>query len=273
MFFDPIGWTASRSSFTPETPSELINCYLVFALVRRTAQFESRRNRGASATDDSNSDRLLFGQTISSQLDSRCALSRKKDPICAPVRQLGNVGMRPVRYDCADASLRRRHSLFNVFSRVLRLRVTAREFKIPGGEERIVYRAHVDIPGVRADRARSRHRGYRGVPTIEIGIDHSDLEKPAVGIYRDAGARRRSIFVSDEVHQRLPQCAVAVILIRSGDKPAFRIDVQYPLWNSHSGVGSSVCFNCIQMPDFPILGAVHLVIARACAVLQSMHGR
>ena len=66
MFFDSIGWTASRSSLAAETPSELINCYLVFALVRGTAQFESRRNRGASATDDGNSNRLLSGQTISS---------------------------------------------------------------------------------------------------------------------------------------------------------------------------------------------------------------
>jgi hypothetical protein len=66
MFFNSIGWTASRSSLAAESPSELINRYLVFAIVRGTAQFESCRNRGAAATDDGNSDWLLFGQTISS---------------------------------------------------------------------------------------------------------------------------------------------------------------------------------------------------------------
>ena len=67
VFFDSIGGTAPRSSVPAEPPSQLINCYLVFAVVRRTAKFEGRRNRGASAADDGNFDRLLFGQIISSQ--------------------------------------------------------------------------------------------------------------------------------------------------------------------------------------------------------------
>ena len=66
VFFDSIGGTAARSSFPAKTPAQLINCYLVFAIVRGTAQFEGRRNRGASAADDSNFDRLLFGQIIHS---------------------------------------------------------------------------------------------------------------------------------------------------------------------------------------------------------------
>src|SRR5580704_11474827 len=67
VFFDSIGWPAARSSFPAETPAQLIDCYLVFAIVRGTAQFEGRRNRGASAADYSNFDRLLFRQIVSSQ--------------------------------------------------------------------------------------------------------------------------------------------------------------------------------------------------------------
>jgi len=33
VFFDSIGGTAARSSFPAESPTELINSYLVFALV------------------------------------------------------------------------------------------------------------------------------------------------------------------------------------------------------------------------------------------------
>jgi len=66
VFFNSIGGAAARSSFPAKTPALLINCYLVFAVVRGTAKFEGRRNRGASATDDGNFDRLLFGQIISS---------------------------------------------------------------------------------------------------------------------------------------------------------------------------------------------------------------
>ena len=65
VFFDSIGGTAPRSSFPAEPPSQLINCYLVFAVVSRTAKFEGRRNRGASAADNGNFDRLLFRQIIS----------------------------------------------------------------------------------------------------------------------------------------------------------------------------------------------------------------
>lgn len=68
MFFDSIGRTAARSSLPAETPALLINCYLVFAVMRGTAKFEGRRNRGASTADDGNSDRLLFGQIISSHI-------------------------------------------------------------------------------------------------------------------------------------------------------------------------------------------------------------
>lgn len=67
VFFDSIGWTAARSSFAAKSPAGLIDCYLVFALVRGAAQFESSGDRSASATYDGNSDRLLFGQTISSR--------------------------------------------------------------------------------------------------------------------------------------------------------------------------------------------------------------
>jgi len=62
VFFDSIGGTPARSSFPAKTPAQLINCYLVFAIVRGTAQFEGRRNRGASAADDRDFDRLLLGQ-------------------------------------------------------------------------------------------------------------------------------------------------------------------------------------------------------------------
>ena len=64
MFFDSIGGTAARSSFPAKTPAELINRYLVFAIVRGTAKFEGRGDRGTSAADDSNFNRLLFGQVI-----------------------------------------------------------------------------------------------------------------------------------------------------------------------------------------------------------------
>jgi hypothetical protein len=67
VFFDSIGRPTARSSFPAKTPAQLIDCYLVFAIVRGTAQFEGRRNCGASAADDGNFDRLLFGQTISSR--------------------------------------------------------------------------------------------------------------------------------------------------------------------------------------------------------------
>jgi hypothetical protein len=66
VFFDSIGRPAARSSFPAETPTQLIDCYLVFGIVRGAAQFEGRRNRSTSATDDGNFDRFLFGQTISS---------------------------------------------------------------------------------------------------------------------------------------------------------------------------------------------------------------
>ena len=62
VFLDSISGTAARSSFAAETPSQLINCYLVFAFVRGTAKFEGRRNRGTSAPDDRNFDRVLLGQ-------------------------------------------------------------------------------------------------------------------------------------------------------------------------------------------------------------------
>jgi len=65
VFFNSIGGAAARSSFPAKTPALLINCYLVFAVVRRTAKFEGRRNRGASAADNGNFDRLLFRQIIS----------------------------------------------------------------------------------------------------------------------------------------------------------------------------------------------------------------
>jgi len=66
VFFNSIGGAAARSSFPAKTPALLINCYLVFAVVRGTAKFEGRRNRGASAADNGNFDRLLFRQIISS---------------------------------------------------------------------------------------------------------------------------------------------------------------------------------------------------------------
>lgn len=62
VFLDSIGRTAARSSLATETPSQLINGYLVFAVMDPTAEFEGRRNRGASAADDSNFDRFLMGQ-------------------------------------------------------------------------------------------------------------------------------------------------------------------------------------------------------------------
>src|SRR5258708_28213485 len=64
VFFISSGGPAAGRAFPAETPPQLIDCYLVFALVRRTAQFEGRRNRGASAADDGYFDRLLFGQII-----------------------------------------------------------------------------------------------------------------------------------------------------------------------------------------------------------------
>src|SRR5260370_29913836 len=64
VFFNAIGRTATRGSFAAQAPAELINRYLVFAFVRRTAKFESRRNRGASATDDCNLNGLLLGQIM-----------------------------------------------------------------------------------------------------------------------------------------------------------------------------------------------------------------
>ena len=67
VFFDSVGGTAARSSFAAKTPAELINCYLVFAFVLGAAQFERSGNRGASASDDGNFDRRLFGQIIYSQ--------------------------------------------------------------------------------------------------------------------------------------------------------------------------------------------------------------
>src|SRR5277367_6175938 len=67
VFLDSIGGTAARRSLPAETPAKLIDRYLVFALVLGPAQLESRRNRRASATDDSNSDRVLLGQDVSSR--------------------------------------------------------------------------------------------------------------------------------------------------------------------------------------------------------------
>src|SRR5258708_23989272 len=64
VFFDSVGGTAARSSFAAKAPTELINCYLVFAFVLGAAQFERSRNRGASATNHGNFDRRLFGQVI-----------------------------------------------------------------------------------------------------------------------------------------------------------------------------------------------------------------
>ena len=79
VFLDSIGGTSARSSFTAETPSELINCHLVFALVRGAAKFEGRRNRGASAADDRNFDRFLMGQVeFLVRSDSRYVSSRTK---------------------------------------------------------------------------------------------------------------------------------------------------------------------------------------------------
>ncbi len=40
VFLDSVSETAARSSFAAETPSELIYCYLVFALMCGTAKFE-----------------------------------------------------------------------------------------------------------------------------------------------------------------------------------------------------------------------------------------
>ena len=64
VFFNSIGGTSARSSFTAKTPAQLIDCYLVLAVVRRAAKFEGRRNRGASTANDGDSDRLLLGQII-----------------------------------------------------------------------------------------------------------------------------------------------------------------------------------------------------------------
>ena len=62
VFFDSTSRPAARGSFAAETPSQLINCYLVFAFMRGTAKFEGRGNRCASAADDRNFDRFLLGQ-------------------------------------------------------------------------------------------------------------------------------------------------------------------------------------------------------------------
>ncbi len=64
VFFNSIGGTTARSSFSAETPSQLIDCYLVFAAVRGAAKFKGCRNCGASASYNGNFDRLLFGQVI-----------------------------------------------------------------------------------------------------------------------------------------------------------------------------------------------------------------
>src|ERR1700722_9412028 len=90
VFFDSIGGTAARSSFPAKTPTQLINCYLVFAIVRGTAQFEGRRNRGASAADDGNFDRLLFGQIISS--DNRISGARAAERNIQYAREYVNRG-------------------------------------------------------------------------------------------------------------------------------------------------------------------------------------
>jgi predicted NUDIX family NTP pyrophosphohydrolase len=62
VLFNSICWTSARGSLAAETPAELIDGYLVFALMCRPAQFEGGRNRCASAANDRNFDRLLFSQ-------------------------------------------------------------------------------------------------------------------------------------------------------------------------------------------------------------------
>jgi hypothetical protein len=62
VFLDSIGGAAARSSLAAETPSQLINCYLVFPFVHGTAKLKGGRNRSASTADDCNFDRFLLGQ-------------------------------------------------------------------------------------------------------------------------------------------------------------------------------------------------------------------
>ena len=81
VFFNSIGGTSARSSFTAETPAQLIDCYLVLAVVRRPAKFEGRRNRGASAANDGDSDRLLLGQIIFLARSNSDTISRTKNPL------------------------------------------------------------------------------------------------------------------------------------------------------------------------------------------------
>ena len=89
VFLDSISGAAARSSFAAETPSDLINCYLVFTLVRGTAKFEGCRNRGASAADDRNFDRFLLRQVkIPRAIVFQESMSRTKDVISARLRQL-----------------------------------------------------------------------------------------------------------------------------------------------------------------------------------------
>ncbi len=123
------------------------------------------------------------------------------------------------------------------------LRTVARDFEIRGGEEGVIHRAHIDVPGVRAIRVGAGHRGDRGIAAFEIGIDHPNLEKPFVGIHGDASTGSGSIVVGGEVYQGLPKSIVAIILVRSGDEPTLRIHKQDSGGDAHVGVRLGIRFH------------------------------
>src|SRR5260370_28003567 len=91
-------------------------------------------------------------------------------------------------------------------------------------KERVLHRAHVDIPALTIRRGRAGHIDHRAEPGIEILIDQAQLEYPLVWIYRDPRVRHWSITVCVKRGDCLPEFPGAIVKIGSGNEPSFLLD-------------------------------------------------
>ena len=109
----------------------------------------------------------------------------------------------------------------------------------------------------------SGHVDPRRITVLEVSSTSADLEHAFKRIDRRVGTGNRPIAVCVESSDRLPQLAVPIVLVGSGDEPPFGIDLQNPFWNSHSAAANplvpaerlGIRFDYVELAHLPDLGA------------------
>ncbi len=87
------------------------------------------------------------------------------------------------------------------------------------GEEILVHRAHVDVPGFALVGLVAGQLAYVGEPALDVDAGGGDDKLAVKGIDRDLGVGHRAIAAGHVIDLRLPQAAGAIVAVHVWVEP------------------------------------------------------